>query len=785
MSESRSRRPTPEASDGLPSGTDERLERVEDRAATEEHYRLVADYTYDWESWFGPDGALRWMSPSCERTTGHPPASFLANPDLLLEIAHPDDRPELAAHLREGFRDPDAKRLRFRIIRVDGAVRWMEHICQPVYRPSGEFAGRRGSTRDITETIETEEALRRREQEFATLADNSPDIVARFDPSFRHLYVNAAVERVTGRPRADFLGRTNEELGMPPALCERWSATLREVFESGEPRALEFSFPTSDGDGSFSLRAVPERGADDSVETVLCTTRDETERRQAESRARSLAKVVESSGDFIGIAALDGRAIYLNRAGQALVGLSGDAAVQATRVEDYLFPDDLPFVREKVLPTVLGTGRWAGEFRFRHFVTGEAIDVHWDVVRIDDAETGEPMRLATVTRDIRDRKAAEASLLEADRRKDEFLAVLGHELRNPMAPIRNAVDVLRLVLTAKDPRVEWAVGVLDRQTAHLGRLLDDLLDVSRIVRGQLELKRGPVELRDVVRNALDGVTPLLVERRHRLETEPPPAGLSVEGDLVRLSQILLNLLLNAAKYTPEGGVIRLTIEAEGGEVRICIRDNGLGISPQRIGEIFNPFSQGPRPEGDPPSGLGLGLTVSRRLAELHGGHLTVRSDWPQPGSEFTLHLPRLAGAKGASTHRPTPEQVGRGVPVLVVDDNPDVAGALAMLLEVLGCQTQVAASGDEALALAEHQCPRLVLLDIGLPGMDGLEVARRLRQRYPNPDRLLLVAVTGYGHAEARDRSRAAGFDLHLAKPVDLPTLESLLAGLGPQGHTG
>ncbi len=753
--------------------------------ASEEDYRLVADYTFDWESWFGPDGALRWMSPSCERTTGHPPASFLANPDLLLEIAHPEDRPELAAHLREGLRDPEAKRLRFRIIRVDGEMRWMEHVCQPVYRPSGEFAGRRGSTRDITETIETEETLRRREQEFATLADNSPDLVARFDRSLRHLYVNAAVERVTGRPRSDFLGRTNEELGMPPALCGRWSATLHDVFESGEPRALEFSFPTSDGDRYFSLRAVPERGADGTVETALCTTRDETERRQAESRARSLAKVVESSSDFIGVAALDGQAIYLNQAGQALVGLSGDAAVQASRVEDYLFPEDLPFVRETVLPTVIAQGRWAGEFRFRHFVTGEAIDVHWDVVRIDDAETGAPVRLATVTRDIRDRKAAEASLLEAGRRKDEFLAVLGHELRNPMAPIRNAVDVLRLVLGDADPRVGWAVGVLDRQTAHLGRLLDDLLDVSRIVRGKLELKRGPVEVRDVVRHALDGVAPLLAQRRHRLEAEDPPAGLLVEGDLVRLSQILLNLLLNAAKYTAGGGEIRLTTEAEGGEVRIRIRDTGLGISPQRIDEIFTPFSQGPRPDGGPPSGLGLGLTISRRLAELHGGHLTVRSDWPRPGSEFTLHLPRLAGVQGASPQEPAPGNAGQGVQVLVVDDNPDVAGALALLLEVLGCQTQVAASGDEALALAERQCPRVALLDIGLPGMDGLEVARRLRQRYPNPDRLLLVAVTGYGHAEARERSRAAGFDLHLAKPVDLPTLESLLAGLGPHGHTG
>jgi CheY-like chemotaxis protein len=293
-----------------------------------------------------------------------------------------------------------------------------------------------------------------------------------------------------------------------------------------------------------------------------------------------------------------------------------------------------------------------------------------------------------------------------------------------------------------------------------------------------------VEVRDVVRHALDGVAPLLAQRRHRLEAEDPPAGLLVEGDLVRLSQILLNLLLNAAKYTAGGGEIQLTTEAEGGEVRIRIRDTGLGISPQRIDEIFTPFSQGPRPDGGPPSGLGLGLTISRRLAELHGGHLTVRSDWPQKGSEFTLHLPRLAGVQRASPQEPAPGQAEQGVQVLVVDDNPDVAGALALLLEVLGCQTEIAASGDEALALVERRCPRVALVDIGLPGMDGLELARRLRQRFPRLGQLLLVAVTGYGHTEARERSRAAGFDLHLAKPVDLPTLESLLADLDLQGRT-
>jgi PAS domain S-box-containing protein len=755
--------------------TAERRDR-EALAESRERYRLIADFTYDWESWRGSDGTLLWTSPSCERVTGYPPEDFLADPGLLGRITEPQDWPALEQHLCAGLRDPGSQRLRFRIRRADGELRWMEHVCQPVFAADGAFAGRRSSTRDVTERLVAEEALRQREREFATLAEHSPDIIARFDRALRHRYVNAAVERATGRPPAEFIGKTNEELGMPPALCAQWAAVIQAVFASGEPQSLEFAFPAPDGERFYSLRAVPERATDGSVATVLCTTRDETERRSAESRARSLATVVESSADFIGIAGLDGRALYLNRAGQALVGLDGDAAVRATRVEDYLFPEDIPFVRQEVLPQVMRDGRWARDFRLRHFRTGEAIDVHWDIVRIDDPETGQPRQLATVTRDIRREKAAEAALLEANRRKDEFLAVLGHELRNPMAPIRNAVEVLQLRGGEQDAQTRWALALLDRQTAHLSRLLDDLLDISRITRGQLKLEHQPVALREVVQQAVDGVASLMEERRHRLRVALPEAGTQVEGDPVRLAQILLNLLLNAAKYTEAGGAIQLLTEADAHEVRVRVCDNGPGIPPERLEALFAPFAQGQRGEGAAAGGLGLGLTISRRLAELHGGRLTARSDWPRHGSEFTLHLPRLAAAE--RTARPAAPTTAGGLSVLVVDDNADVAGALAMLLEILGNRVEIAHSGAEALALMARFHPRLALLDIGLPDMDGLDLARRLRERVPDPNRLLLVAVTGYGHDEARERSFAAGFDQHLAKPVDLRTLQGLLEGL-------
>jgi PAS domain S-box-containing protein len=758
--------------------TDERLALAE-LAESRERYRLVADYTYDWEYWVGSDGDLRWVSPSCERITGHSADAFVSDPGLMERIVIPQDR-ELMQHHRREVHSGGPERLQFRIRHADGAIRWLEHVCHPIFTPDGRFAGRRVSTRDITEAKDAEEALLRREQQFAGLAENSPDIIARFDRGLRHLYVNSAVVAATGRPTSDFLGRTNEELGMPPHLCARWAEATHAVFRDGEPQTLDFSFPAPDGERFYNMRMVPELGPDGTVETVLSATRDETARRHAQARAATLVTLVETSADFIGVAELDGRAAYLNRAGMALVGLDDAAAVLATKVEDYFLPADLPFLRDTILPVTLDEGIWSGDYRFRHFQTGEAIDVHFYLMRIDDPETGEPRQLASVTRDIRPQKAYEAALLEADRRKDEFLSVLGHELRNPMAPIRNAVEILQLLMReGNNPRVDWALQVLDRHTGHLGRLLDDLLDVSRIVRGKIKLERRPIGLREIVEQAADGVRSLVDERQQHIEVELPDPAVQVDGDPVRLVQVLLNLLLNAANYTHEGGEIGIAVEVDATRVVVRVRDNGPGIAPDRIEELFNPFSQGGSEDRPSPRGLGLGLTISRRLAELHGGDLEAASDWPDPGSTFSLSLPRVEQDRGV-VEEPPPQPIKDhpGVRVLVVDDTPDVASAMAMLLELLGYRVEIALSGAEALDKVAEWHPRVALVDIGLPDMDGLELARRLRERFPSTEDLLLVAVTGFGHDEARARSLAAGFDQHLAKPVDLDTLQGLLAAV-------
>ena len=638
------------------------------------------------------------------------------------------------------------------------------------------------------------EDARRHLAEIELIYDSAPIGLCVLDRELRFLRINTRLAAINGLPPAHHIGRTVREV--LPMLADTVEPLLERVIETGEPILdIELHGETAAEPGVprvwiASWLPMLEAGR---VTRINAVTQEVTERRDAEARARTLAKVVETSSDFIGVADLDGHALYLNHAGQQLVGLPDETAVRATRVEDYLFPEDRRFLHRTVLPAVLEAGRWSGEFRFRHFTTGEPLAVHWGVVRIDDPETGRPVRLATVTRDIRPEKAAADALREASRRKDEILALLGHELRNPMGAIRNALEVLELTLGERSPRTEWALGVLERQTGHLSRLLDDLTDIARIVRGRLKLSLQPVELAEVITQAADGVRSLMAERGHRFETQLPPAGTLVHGDPVRLSQILLNLLLNAATYTGDSGNIRVGTRIGPEHAEISVRDDGPGIPPERLEDLFAPFARAGAPADEGANGLGLGLTISRRLAEMHGGRLEGSSAWPEPGSEFRLVLPLLHESPTRTKARPAPgptrpapadtPAASEGPRVLVVDDNADVAGALAMLLEVLGCTVETAASGAEALERARQGRPRLALLDIGLPDMDGLELARRLRAEQPDPTALRLVAISGYGHAEARLRSREAGFDLHLAKPVSPDELRALIAACRMPGE--
>jgi PAS domain S-box-containing protein len=391
-------------------------------------------------------------------------------------------------------------------------------------------------------------------------------------------------------------------------------------------------------------------------------------------------------------------------------------------------------------------------------------------------ERGNILGVVLVFRDVSEGRRAEEALRAADRHKDEFLALLAHELRNPLAPVRNATAVLRLEGTPEAGR-RWAAEVIERQVGHLTRLVDDLLDVSRIRRGKIRLEKQPVELAAAVAAAVETSRPLIESHRHQLEVRLPPEPLRLEADPIRLAQVLSNLLNNAAKYTPDGGRIRLAVAAEDGSAVIRVTDTGLGIPAEMLGKVFDLFAQVERSLHRAEGGLGLGLALVRRLVEMHGGGVEAHSDGPGKGSEFVVRLPLLRNPIPAQP-RPKPDGDGDGPScrrVLVVDDNRDAAESLAVLLRHAGHEVRTAWDGPAALDLAPGFRPEVVLLDIGLPGMDGYEVARRLRGR-PELEHVVLVAVTGYGQDEDRRRSGAAGFAYHLTKPVEPAALQRLLA---------
>lgn len=758
-----------------------------DLAAQSQTCQVLAEGTLDWEYWIGPDGRLQWMSTSCERVTGYSADAFRADPDLLERIVHPDDRPRFARHLRDDLHADGATRMRLRVLRPSGEVRWIEHVCQAVHWPDGTSAGRRSANRDITDTMRVEQALRESEMQFRLMFELATVGMVVIDPEGRRLLrVNQCLCRILGYEAEELLRMSFIDLTHPDDLEYDLIRYQRAVRQEDTDYFVEKRYIRKDGQVVWALvNATFIRDESGHPLRSLAAIIDITDRRAAEARASDLATVVECSSDFIGIADLDHRGLYLNQAGRRLVGLDRDAEIGDFRIEDFFMPEDLAFVAETIVPSVERTGRWAGEFRFRHFRTQEPIAVFYDALRIDDPETGRPLQYATVTRDIRKEKAAEEALLEADRRKDAFLAMLGHELRNPMASIRNAVEIVRTIGVGEDARLLWAVDVLHRQTRHMGRLLDDMLDVSRIVRDQIDLDAREIELRDVVRQAVDGARAVMQERGHRFLYVLPPAELRVHGDPVRLSQILLNILVNAARYTPRSGEIRVDFSADADEVVVWVRDNGRGMTAAQIESLIDGVSPGLLPTDVQGDGLGLGLAIARRLAELHGGRLEAVSEGPGRGSELRLRLPLARhDTVSAVSERGAPvpaDDRGETLKILVVDDNPDVAGALAMLLELHGCSVRTAASGPEALELVETFRPRLAFLDIGLPDMDGLEIARRLRQRYPDNRRLMLVALTGLGQERARERSLAAGFDEHLVKPLEHQTLLALLDRLSPR----
>lgn len=406
-------------------------------------------------------------------------------------------------------------------------------------------------------------------------------------------------------------------------------------------------------------------------------------------------------------------------------------------------------------------------------------------ISLSPLPTEEGVLVASIIRDITAHRQLEAELRQgkreleqAHRQKDEFLAMLAHELRNPLAPIPNAIQVLQEV-SPVDADLQWARDVIERQVQHMTRLVDDLLDVSRINRGKITLQKERVKLAQVVADAIEIARPHIESRRHRLTVSQPPEPLWLEADPTRLAQVVANLLNNAAKYTEKGGHIRLTADKEGEEAVLRVRDTGIGIAPEKLPQVFELFTQLNRPLDRSQGGLGIGLTLARRLVEMHGGSIHASSDGPGQGSEFVVRLPTLAPIKegrgpGEATGPAPAAPPPRRIPL--ADDNEDFAEMTARLLRRRGGhEVTVVYDGPAALAAAETFQPEVAFLDIGLPGIDGYKLAHQLRQQ-PGLEGILLVALTGYGQEEDRRLALAVGFDEHLTKPVRFDTLQRLVA---------
>ena len=386
---------------------------------------------------------------------------------------------------------------------------------------------------------------------------------------------------------------------------------------------------------------------------------------------------------------------------------------------------------------------------------------------------------SNLQREVAERQEAEQKLEEESRRKDEFLAMLSHELRNPMAPIRNAVEVMRRTAPG-DPAQSWARDIIGRQINHLTRLVEELLDVARIAQGKISLSLEPIRLAPVLQQAVETARPLIDASQHELRLRLPPLPLVVPADSARLAQVVANLLNNAAKYTARGGIIELSASVQGEEVTISVRDNGIGIDAELLPRVFDLFTQGKQSLDRSQGGLGIGLTLVRKLVELHGGRVEARSSGPGHGSEFRIHLPRLVPAVSGHESQPALALGSQRKRILVVDDNPDTAQTIATVLSLEGHELRTAADGYEAFECVRGFRPEVVVLDIGLPRLSGYDIARELR-RDPQMQEALLIALTGYGQPSDVAQAEAAGFDLHFIKPVEPQRILEVIAAGAPE----
>ena len=575
----------------------------------------------------------------------------------------PDEHARVMHAVQAAIASRTVFELEHRVIRPDGRIGWTFSRAVPIFGADGEIVEWFGAASDVTRRKLAEEQVaqmnaesERRRRLYETILSNTPDLVYVFDLDHRFVYANEVLLRMWGRTWDEAIGRNCLELGYEPWHAAMHDREIEQVKATKQPIRGEVPFTGTFGRRIYDYIFVPVMAPDGEVEAIAGTTRDVTERKQAEEAMERL--------------------------------------VETLRAED--------------------------------------------------------------------------------RHKDEFIAILAHELRNPISAVHNALQIMKLA-PDNPGSVKLSSQIVERQVTHVARLIDDLLDVSRITAGKITLDKRQVDVADVVKQGIDAAQSSVRAGGHRVSVTLPEQPLYVEGDVVRLAQVVGNLVGNAAKYSPEPGDIAVVAEADGDSAVIRVTDRGIGMAPETLPKLFTLFMQAETALSRAHGGLGVGLALVQRLVALHGGSVDAASAGLGRGSAFTVRLPRLVERAQVATGHESAVQGRLACRAVVVEDNHDVAQSLATLLSMLDVSTSVAYDGLAGLALIEEQRPDVAIVDIGMPGMNGYEVANRVRDRAWGR-RIMLVALTGWGQDEDKRRAYAAGFDVHMVKPVALPDLQALLA---------
>jgi PAS domain S-box-containing protein len=738
-------------------------------------------------AWYcSPAGDFELEQPGWEAFTGQPFEAYRGWG--WLDAVHPDDRAATIAAWRRVQACRQTETHEHRLRRADGQYRHMCVRAVPIFEDDGSVAEWVGVHTDVTDQVQARIALHESRERFQKIVCQAATGVVEMDVEGRVTLANGRFCQMLGYDEAELVGNNILDVTAPDSV-EKTLATVRRAIAMGEGQVIDKHYRRKDGTlvaATSSVTALRDAAGEclGLVAIVLDTTasrRDAEALRASEERYRTLFDSMDQAFCLIELefdddgGARDWVYLQTNSAFAQHTGLL-DAVGQRRS-------DLLPDGDRWWLDTIGAVVRDGGDRRVEH--ASQALGRWYDMYLTRVGGPGS-RKVAALFRDITERRSAEDKLrsfaddlAEADRRKTDFLATLAHELRNPLAPIRSGLGVMRLHRDAS-PTMARVREMMERQVSHMVRLIDDLLDVARISGGKLNLRKTRVALSDVLRSAVETSLPLIETAHHTLGVDVPSEELFVDADATRIAQVVANLLNNAAKYTPAGGRIGLSLRRVDGLALIEVQDTGIGIPATALGSLFDMFSQVGSEIDRSQGGLGIGLSLVRQLVQMHGGSVVAASAGAGQGSRFTVRLPLAVdaapGAPAPATE-PAPRAacVPDGLRILVVDDNVDAAVTLAMILEMDGHAAHVAHSGGEALGLVRELEPAVVFLDIGMPGMDGYQTAEAIR-KLPAVRQPCLVALTGWGAEHDRMRSAGAGFDHHLTKPAELGAVQDLLA---------